>query len=475
MDPNPNDFPLLCYVLHHLDPHTYYPLPTELHQTLLTQFSNLSHPKVLAALTQVIPELQVTQTLFLLRTLGPRPDPSAVAFARLKIAEIRSKVEETEELREAAEKEMQIYEAMVRLEDMHEEYAKHLRGAEERLIGVYESVVAEESEKEDEEVSEEVVEILMKAETEEEMERLDLSRRQLRLIPEAFGKIRGLVVLNLSSNQFKMIPDSLAGLQKLEELDISSNLLESLPDSIGLLLNLRVLNVSSNKLNALPESIAHCRSLVELDAGFNNLMCLPTNMGYGLTNLKKLSIYLNKIRHLPSSIGEMRSLRYLDAHFNELCGLPQAIGRLTNLEYLNISSNFNDLTELPETISDLINLRELDLSNNQIWALPYTFGRLEKLTKLNLDENPIVIPPPEVVKQGVEAVKDFMTKRWHEIVAEEEQKALAETKKQQQHAQGGWMAWGTSLLNVVSGASESVAGYLASRKASRDPWLDQQL
>ncbi|KAI9125281.1 hypothetical protein K1719_003897 [Acacia pycnantha] len=474
MDPNLNDFPILCYVLHHLDPHAYYPLPTDLHQTLLTQFSHLSHPKVLASLTQVISDLQITQTLFLLRTLGPRPDPSAVAFARLKISEIRSKLEETEEPRQAAEKEMQIYEAMVRLEDMHEEYAKQLRAAEERLIRVYESVVAEESEKEGEVVSEEVVEILRKAET-EEIERIELSGRQLRLIPEVFGKIRGLVMLNLSSNQLTMIPDSLAGLQTLEELDISSNLLESLPGSIGLLLNLRVLNVSGNKLNALPDSIAHCRSLVELDAGFNNLMCLPMNMGYGLTNLERLSIHLNKIRLLPSSIGEMRSLRYLDAHFNELCGIPHAIGRLTNLEYLNISSNFNDLTELPETISDLVNLRELDLSNNQIRALPNTFGRLEKLTKLNLDENPIVIPPPEVVRQGAEAVKDFMTKRWLESLAEEEQKAMAETKKQQQQAQGGWLAWGTSLLNVVSGVSESVAGYLAPRKASRDPCLDQQL
>lgn len=218
----------------------------------------------------------------------------------------------------------------------------------------------------------------------------------------------------------------------------------------------------------------NCRSLVELDASFNKLMCLPTNMGYGLANLERLLVYLNKIRLFPSSIGEMRSLRYLDAHFNELCGLPQAIARLTNLEYLNISSNFTDLTELPETIGDLFNLRELDLSNNQIRALPDTFGRLEKLTKLNLDQNPIIIPPPEVVKQGAEAVKEFMAKRWVEIVAEEEQRRAAEAKKQQESS--GWMAWGTSLLNnVVSGVSESVAGYLGARKASMDPWLDQQL
>ena len=198
-------------------------------------------------------------------------------------------------------------------------------------------------------------------------------------------------------------------------------------------------------------------------------------MGYGLINLEKLLISLNKIRFLPSSIGEMRSLRYLDVHFNELHGLPHAIGRLTNLEYLNLSSNFSDLQELPETIGDLVNLVELDLSNNQIHALPDTFGRLEKLTKLNLDENPIVIPPPEVVNQGVEAVKEFMAKRWLDnLIAEEQQRNMVEARNEQ--SQTGWLAWGACLLNnVVSEVCESVAGYLGARKPSRDPWLDQQL
>ncbi|KAI5314879.1 hypothetical protein L3X38_044055 [Prunus dulcis] len=65
----------------------------------------------------------------------------------------------------------------------------------------------------------------------------------------------------------------------------------------------------------------------------------------------------------------MRSLRYLDVHFNEFRGLPYAIGRLTTLEVLNLSSNFSDWIELPESIGDQTNLRELDLSNNQIRAL----------------------------------------------------------------------------------------------------------
>lgn len=209
---------------------------------------------------------------------------------------------------------------------------------------------------------------------------------------------------------------------------------------------------------------------MEIDASFNNLLSLPINIGYGLVNLERLSIQLNKIRLLPPSICEMKSLRFLDVHFNELRGLPQAIGRLTNIEVLNLSSNFSDLEELPEEIGDLMNLKELDLSNNQIRTLPDSFARLENLTKLDLNENPLSVPPREVVNKGVQAIREFMAKRWLDMV-EERQTNMAEAN--QQAPQGGWLVWGGSLLNnFVSGVSQNVSGYLG-EKSPKDPYLDQ--
>lgn len=159
------------------------------------------------------------------------------------------------------------------------------------------------------------------------------------------------------------------------------------------------------------------RSLEEVDASFNELMFLPNNFGHGLVNLKRLSIQLNKIRYLPSSICEMTSLTYMDVHFNELHGLPYSIGKLKNLEVLNLSSNFNYLTSIPDTIGDLLNLRELDISNNQVRALPNTISHLVKITKLNLDQNPLVTPPADIVAKGIEAVMIFMTSRYHNNLA----------------------------------------------------------
>ncbi|GMI75039.1 plant intracellular ras group-related LRR 3 [Hibiscus trionum] len=458
MDPTISKFPILSYICNRQDPYDYPSLPPDILNDLYTRFPRLSDPTVVSSLSRSIPAT-VTQTHSLLRSLGPRPDPSALSAARSKIIQIQ----ETQ----SSSQEAELYKSVIRLEALHEDYERELTELEENLGRLYRSAV--EPMRGDDEVNEEVVRILKEAET-GVVERVELSGRRLRLLPEAFGKLHGLVHLNLSSNQIEVIPDSIGGLKKLEELDASSNQLQYLPDSIGLLLNLRVLNVSGNKLNALPESIARCSSLLELDASFNNLTCLPTNIGYGLLNLRKLSIHLNKICFLPSSICEMRSLRYLDAHFNELHGLPQAIGRLTNLEVLNLSSNFNGFTEVPDTITDLTNLRELDLSNNQIRILPYTFSRLGKLVKLNLDQNPLIVPPIEIASKGADAVKEFMSKKWVEIITEEQRRINLEASNQQ--GQTGWLTWGTSLVsNIVSG----VGGYLSGPKAPRDSYLDQQL
>ncbi|KAK2374264.1 plant intracellular Ras-group-related LRR protein [Trifolium repens] len=455
-NPNPNDFPILSFLLNHLHPQTYPPLPNQLYHNLLTHFPHFSNPKLLTSLTNLISNLNITHTLSFLHTLGPRPDPSSVSASRAKIAE--------------PDADVAVYQALLKVEDMHEECVKQLRVAEEKLVEGYRFFVEELMKGVgDEDVNEGVVGILRKVEEGEVLEKVDLSDMKLRVFPEVFGKMKGLVLLNLSHNQLKVIPDSIAELKMIVELDVSSNLLESLPDCIGLLTNLKFLNLSGNKLTALPESVSLCRSLVELDASFNNLMCLPTNTAYGLVNLEKLSIHLNKIRFLPLSIGEMKSLKYLDVHFNELHGLPQSIGKLTNLEYLNIGSNFNDMTQLPETIGGLINLKELDLSNNQIRALPYAFCKLAKLKKLNLDQNPIIVPPVEAVNQGVEAMKEFMAKRWLEFIDEERKKNMAETQNQQ--AETGWLAWGASLLNNVAGASESVAEYFGVAKAPQDDTL----
>ncbi|KAF0913065.1 hypothetical protein E2562_020220 [Oryza meyeriana var. granulata] len=501
MDPAPQSHPILSYVLSRLptlakprpptagdfdveQPPVHTPSPrtpsTAGEFELVERMPGLRHPSVLRAMTRAVADVSAARSA--LQVLGPRPDHELVDSSRAIVA-----AAEAGDSR-IPEGDLEACRAVVRLDETHDAYEALLQEAEGRLEAVYRTAMQgkdlEESDGKDElvaagaeagdaAVQEEVIAVLKQAEEGKAVESVRLVDRQLRHLPEAFGRIHGLRVLDVSRNQLEVIPDAIGGLDHLEELRLASNALISLPDSIGLLSNLKILNVASNRLRLLPDSISKCRSLVELDASYNGLAYLPTNIGYELVNLRKLWVHMNKLRSLPSSICEMRSLYLLDAHFNELCGLPSAIGKLSSLEILNLSSNFSDLKELPASFGDLLNLRELDLSNNQIHALPDSFGRLDKLEKLNLEQNPLAMPPMDIVSKGVDAVKEYMLKRWLDILLEEERKSIATAESPQAPTTpSAWLARSVSWVSDVSG---SLVGYLSGEnKTEKDAYLDQQ-
>lgn len=193
---------------------------------------HLSDPKVLASMTTAISD--VAQTRSMLKTLGERPDHEAVDTAKARLVDIEVNLsaklqeivlssrpadvellewrahlaEKENECRQAADEEKQVYKAIVHLDEMHEAYEKMLKEAEERLVKIYESAERGLPEEEpldpvSEEVNEEVAKILQDA-NEKEMDRISLTGRRLRFLPEGFGHIRGLVVLDISSNQLQV-------------------------------------------------------------------------------------------------------------------------------------------------------------------------------------------------------------------------------------------------------------------------------
>jgi len=203
---------------------------------------------------------------------------------------------------------------------------------------------------------------------------------------------------------------------------------------------------------------------VELIANFNQVELWPSDFGFQLINLQTLCLQLNKITSLPPSIGELRLLRVLDVHFNKLRGLPATIGNLTNLALLDVSSNFHDFVALPDSIGDLVSLTELDLSFNQIHELPLSMGRLTNLTKLKLDENPLVVPPLEVVEQGFEAVMAHMAMLWTESLKPENEKSFSRSAtfpgaSQSPDAAVGWLPVLNNWLSKVQiGGISSIFG-----------------
>lgn len=153
------------------------------------------------------------------------------------------------------------------------------------------------------------------------------------------------------------------------------------------------------------------RSLEELNANFNKLTLLPDTIGFELLSLKKLSVNSNKLVFLPYSISHATALRVLDVRLNCLRSLPEDLENLVNLEILNVSQNFQYLIELPYSIGLLMSLVELDVSYNKISELPTSLGCLRKLQKLRVEGNPLVSPPLEVMEQGLQAVRQYMSEK----------------------------------------------------------------
>ncbi len=240
---------------------------------------------------------------------------------------------------------------------------------------------------------------------------LDLSMEGLPTLPRQIGQLTNLTSLLLNNNQLTTLPRQIGQLFNLAGVGLNSNRLTALPPEIGQLSGLRRLFLSSNQLIKLPRQIGQLSNLTRLLLSSNQLTTLPRQIGQ-LSNLTHLDLSGNELTALPPEIGQLSNLRYLELSGNKLAALSPEIGQLSNLTSLDLNSN--ELTALPPEIGQLSNLTHLDLSDNELTALPPEIGQLSNqlyswiTLRLWLRNNPLIVPPPEIVKQGTEAVLAYL-------------------------------------------------------------------
>ena len=108
-----------------------------------------------------------------------------------------------------------------------------------------------------------------------------------------------------------------------------------------------------------------------------------------VTGLSLRGIYLQG--EIPSEIGKLTNLEYIDLYDNQLTGeIPAELGNLSNLKRLDLGSNY--LTgEIPSELGNLSNLKRLNLGSNQLTgSIPSELGNLSSLDYLDLCGNLLV-------------------------------------------------------------------------------------
>jgi len=271
----------------------------------------------------------------------------------------------------------------------------------------------------------------------EQLTTLKINSQQISEIPVGILKLKNLKVLELDGNILHDLPNFITELSQLERLSLSKNQLSSLPNSLSEFQHLSLLDLTANKFNAFPSSIFYLETLTNLRVGSNGFNTIPSNIEnlqnlemlyfdhsglqnlsdnlFQLYNLKHLHLGDNKISYISGKIGKLKQLRTLMLYRNNLSELPNTFGKLQCLEHLVLWNNC--FSEIPITLYNAKNLQNVsfsndstnsvDCNNNNIRSISPKILNLQQLHTFELKGNPVISPPPEIVEQGVGAIKNY--------------------------------------------------------------------
>eukprot|EP00257_Ricinus_communis_P008494 XP_002526145.2 putative receptor-like protein kinase At3g47110 [Ricinus communis] len=225
--------------------------------------------------------------------------------------------------------------------------------------------------------------------------RLDLSNNSFYgQIPSELGRLSHLQYLLLDMNSINgTIPVLLSQCHNLKWIRlVANNLTGNIPSELGSLQRLEVLSFAVNDLiGVIPVTFGNLTSLKNLSLARNQLVGeIPSELGR-LQNLRRIQLYDNQLSgEIPHSIYNISSLAFLSVTNNKLTGkLPSDVdlgSALPNLIELFLAQNrFGGM--LPSSLSNASRIQSLDLSNNRFQGPIPLFGRMKDLVYLNLGSN----------------------------------------------------------------------------------------
>ncbi|MEM7086898.1 MAG: COR domain-containing protein [Bacteroidota bacterium] len=220
---------------------------------------------------------------------------------------------------------------------------------------------------------------------------LDLSSLELQKIPSQISKLKDLRNLSMEYNNISRI-EHLEELTNLKKLILGHNNISKMRGFDGLT-ELRFLDVSFNQINQI-EGLNKLKNLEDLDFFSNQitsiieLETLPNP-----DRLKILNLGSNELKDLKG-LSQFSGLNELRLHYSHLSDL-NSLEKLKNIKILTLHGN--QLSDFPKFL--------LDLNRPIIWEL-------EGQTKaISVSENPWVNPPPEIIKQGNDAIEEYFQQK----------------------------------------------------------------
>ncbi|GJL69064.1 MAG: Rab family protein [Nitrospirales bacterium] len=239
-------------------------------------------------------------------------------------------------------------------------------------------------------------------------------------------ELRNLRRLELASNEIgEMGVKHLAGLTNLTMVELGYNQIgDAGVQHLAGLMNLARLGLRGNQIgDAGMQHLAELSNLTTLELGWNKIWDAGVQHLAGLTNLTRLELASNKIGDAGvQHLAGLTNLTKLELGWNKIgdAGVQHLAG-LTNLRTLDLINNY--LADL-SPLSNLSSMVHLNLSKTMVSDL-LPLKRLfekgisakwetgEKIWEegIYVGDCPLIHPPPEVVRQGLEAVLNY----WREI------------------------------------------------------------
>lgn len=244
------------------------------------------------------------------------------------------------------------------------------------------------------------------------LEELKFDSYSLVEIPKQLKEWKTLSYLNLSecSNLkriFGLPPD-------LTYIYLNGISINNFPEEILNLMNLRKLVLHNFKFKNLPTELFNLNNLVSLFVGDNQLSSLPKELS-NLNNLLELWIDNNNFTEIPEVVYQLKNLETLNVSGNNLTEISPSIINLSNLSELYLRNNI--FTEIPGPIFEMPSIKELYFGNygirqnlnlNNITIIPEQILKLDNLIKFEVYQNPIENVPPEIIADGIKAIKNFL-------------------------------------------------------------------